>query len=403
MNIRMGVASVGLAALIVLASCAGSPRQVTVNVGGFHAAAAELTAELQLEGREEEVVTGAVEDFLDFLAQEYRRDFIDSMARIRRPSDLGDYLASKDGATTHRKVLDAFAVWDKDRRDQRWDEAKAERTETAHFLLLTMPGTAAHRERDFLARAAEEYFEASAVILSPDDTSAGRFHANMAALSGGKIVIALSPNSRPLGRANGISTTNYGFSATTDGALRIQATIRIPYYNALSTTALAHEIVHVRDILQKIDLSTAPWTGGGPAGKSDTDKKAFKAWAQDTFARVVPNDRTFGEGIAEYASARINPIRRAFYLAPDEELRTMSTQVSLVNDILSRPISVKDRRVRLLRYTELHSFVAFLIDTYGAKRFFDFYARVPPDEASFFAAYGTGFAGMQTRWNEARR
>jgi hypothetical protein len=99
----------------------------------------------------------------------------------------------------------------------------------------------------------------------------------------------------------------------------------------------------------------------------------------------------------------MNPIRRAFFASPDAELRALANQATLLNDSLTRPVTAKDSRLRHARYTELHSFVSYLIDTYGMNRFLGFYLRVPPDEANFIAAYGTDFAGMQIRWKEAMR
>lgn len=385
--------------LTALGSCAGAPPAArTVSETGLRQKAEELTADLALDPRDEALVADGIGAFLELLAKEYGKDFTDALPRLHRPSDLNAYLASQDETTASRKVLDAFRTWDRSRKDKGWREEGTERTETAHFALITMPGTAAYKERDFIARACEEYLEASAAFLKPDEASASRFHKNMASLSGGKVVVLLPPNSRPFGNFKSASATNYAFSISGEQSPRIQVSIRLPYYNALSTTALAHEIAHVRDIMQKIDLSTAP-SMSAPGAKAQD----FKAWAHATFEKCVPNDRPFGEGIAEYAAARVNPIQRAFYAPPDAELNLLATQARRLNDILSQSVTAKDSRIRLVRYTELHSFVAYLIDTYGMNRFLDFYLRVPPDEANFIAAYGTDFAGMQIRWKEATR
>ncbi len=333
---------------------------------------------------------------LEALADKYGADAVRDLQEIGSPEEFGAYLAVRHGTTAYQEALDAFRRWDRNSRTPRWKEKKLDRLETEHFIVVSMPGTPGFRDREYIAELLESQLDAIRGLLKPTPAMEERFAANMAVLEGGRVTVIVPPDTRAFPGFEDTANMNWGFRVDGD-RLDVEASIRLPYYNALSAYILAHEETHLLDIFYKLDLDSAP-----PLPERGDNFQEFvqalKVWTEDVFSRILPNDTAFGEGIAEYAAREISPMHRIFLGDPAEALRVMHRTVPPIPDILASSPSVKERSVRIVRYTELHSLVRYLIEEYGPDRFLEFYGEVPFSEEKFRKAYGMGFSAAQEEW-----
>jgi len=398
---------IAIAAAIALCSCATTkslpaPELERLDVAaGYIARAAGETAGSDFARRGMLCLLGRI-------GEKRGPEAVRALADLRSPVDLERLLVTRYAITPYEEALDAFMAWDRASRAPRWDPKKAVRLETEHFALVTMPGTPAHEDRAKLADLLEGQLDSIEAILDPDPAMRARFAANMASLASKKVEVVLPPDSRAFPGFGDTAQTSWGFAMGEEG-LGIVASINLPYYNPLSSAILAHEATHLLDIFYKLDLDSAP-----PIPRRDEDlaslpKKELEAfqgelqaWAKGVFAAIVPNDTAFGEGFAEYVAGKVNPLRRALIGSPNATLAAMSARTPLLGEVLAASPSVKDRRVRIVRYTELYSFVSYLIDRYGMDRFLAFYMKTPLAESNFEAAYGKGYGSMQGEWMAAR-
>ncbi len=385
---------------VVCLACGTAPHPSTADGPSQREASRALALAVSDEGEELTVMSEALERFLGAIAGRYGAAAAVSLSAVRTPRELRELLAVTCGTTPYEEALDAFMRWDRESRALRWDKKKLERTETQHFVVLSMPATPGYRDREYIASLLEKQLAAIASIMVPDATMEARFQANLDSLAGRKVEVLLPPSSRAFKGFGDTANTNWGFSLE-GGGLAIVASIQLPYYNALSASILAHEETHLLDIFYKLDLSSAP-----PLPKGSVSTKAFvdalRDWAKALFARIIPNDTGFGEGFAEYVASKLSPAHKVFLGDVDETLALMSHRTPLLDDILVSSPTSKDRRARIVRYTELHSFVSYLIRRSGRQAFMDFYMKVPFSEKEFVRVYGKNFSAMQAEWKAAR-
>jgi hypothetical protein len=387
----------------MLSSCATSPPIGPAFAESIGAASEAIAETIAPPPEDRPSVRSAIESMLTFIAVERGTEAASSLAGMRDPAELEAFLESRYGYTAYEEALRAFMYWDRHSKAPRWDPKAAERLETEHFSIAAMPGTAGYRERDYVARRLEALVSEISTLIGPDDAMRARFAGNLASVSERKIEVFLPPDSRSLPGFGSSAASSYGLAQTERG-LAITASIALPYYNALSSALLAHEVTHVLDIFFKLDASGAPSLPGPGAGATAerAAEKAFMAWAKPTFETIVPSDTGFGEGFAEYVAMRLSPLHRAFFGDPDALLRAMSRRAPLLDDILARSPAVKDRATRIVRYTELASFVDYLIERFGSDAFLSFYMRGPVAEARFAEVYGAGYKEMQAEWKASR-
>jgi len=394
-NARRLAAACSLAALLqfVPESIAGSPAGARPN-----AAAADAMGDAISESAEDRpVVRAAVEGLLDFIAEKRGKDAARVLSGMRKPGELGAFLASAYGATVYEEALEAFAKWDKAARAPDWKADGAARLETEHFAVIAMPGTAAYRDRDYVARLVERLASETAALIGPTGAARERLRRNLDAARTKKVEIALPPSSKAFGRRGSQGEVSLGFTAL--GSDIVPAfSIRLPYYNALSAASLAPEIAHVIDIFCKLDSREAPPLPeeGLIGAEADQARQALAKWARSTFEEIMPYDKGFGEGLAEYAADRACPFRRAFYGDPDDLLARK--KVSPSADVLKPLPDSADRLAKFFHTAELDSFVSFLVERGGLPRFLDFYMSAPQDEKRFKKAYGKSFTEAQAEW-----
>jgi hypothetical protein len=401
-----------IAAILALSSCAGFPKALPeAERQSLDEAADTIAAGMKRSpgpyaAEDALAATRATEAFFEYLGRRHPGS-TERIAAMRAASELAPYLASAFGETPYEDALAAFMEWDRAPAARAWDEAKADRLETEHFIVLSMPGTVGYEDREYVARLCERLLDAlqSRIALAlPEESAAmrARFAENMASLRANKVLIMLPPNSRAFKGFGDTASTNWGFTLD-GGALGIEASIKLPYFNALSSAILAHELTHLVEIFFKLDLDAAPPI---PAMKDGRPTKAYveslQAWAGPVFKAIVPWDTGFGEGFAERMAAEVSPMHQAFFDDPDELLRVARSRVPLSKDILAASPTVKDRRVRIVRYAELHSFVSYLIEARGLDAFLSFYMDVPVRESRFVEVYGSSYRAMQDKWMAAR-
>jgi hypothetical protein len=305
--------------------------------------------------------------------------------------------------TSYEEALAAYRYWAKRPSGPKWDQKKAERLETEHFVIVAMPGTKGYADREYLARMLERQVDNVTALIGPNAAMSESLARNLASVRGAKVEVVLPPDPRGLKGFNSTATTNYGMTLSGSEAA-VYASIVLPYYNSLSSAVLTHEVTHVLDIFFKLDARNAPPLPAADASPKEKRKAkdAFVAWVKPTFQAIMPSDKAFGEGFAEFVAERLSPFHRAFFPDPDAMLRVMSRRVPPLDDVLARSPSTKDRSQRIVRYTELCSFVTYLADSYGLDRFLDFYMGVPLEETRFIRVYGKGFREMQAEWRTAR-
>lgn len=413
---RPGLARLGAACLIALPlalyGCAGAPKPLPESRSKSLAEAADRIAagmrSVQGPGAEEDRLASAraTAALFEYLAAKHPGS-AERLAAMGGAEELGPYLASSFGETPYEDTLAAFMEWDKARAARPWEEAKADRLETEHFIILSMPGTAGYEDREYVARLCErllERLQSRIALALPEREAAMRanFEENMGSLGGKRVLIMLPPNSRAFKGFGDTASTNWGFRFDED-RLGIEASIKLPYYNALSSAILAHELTHLVEIFCKLDLGTAPripeMKGGRP---TKAYAQSLQAWADPVFKAIVPWNTGFGEGFAELMATEVSPMHEAFFADPDELLRVARSRVPLLGDILAASPTVKDRRVRIVRYAELHSFVSYLIKERGLDAFLSFYMDVPVRESRFAEVYGEGYKAMEAEWMAAR-
>jgi hypothetical protein len=395
------VVTAALAVAFLVSACASLPVIDSADRASLAAAAVAIAGRVVEGPGDLGPLTEAIERYFLFLA-EALPDSAARLARMRDPSELAPCLASSFGTTPYEEALSAFIHWDRERSGPRWSPSKVESLETEHFILETMPGTGAHRDREYLARLVERKFSEIEVLLAPDE--AGRARANISrnfeSLGKKKVELILPADSRAFKGFGDTANTSWGF-AIDEGGLAIVASIRMPYYNALSSAVLVHELTHVVDIFSKLDLDLAPPVPAS-GGNAREYAAALQAWAEPVFQAIVPYDQGFGEGLAEWVAMRLSPLHRAFFGDPDAMLRLEAARVPLLNDVLAASPTDKDRKLRIVRYTELASLVEFLVRRYGLEAFLEFYMSPPLVEEGFVAVYGQGYGAIQAEWKAAR-
>jgi hypothetical protein len=398
------LASAVLATALVLSSCATSSGISESGAESISAAADAMADAISAEAEDAIPLRSGIESFLLFIARERGPEAAGAIAAMRRPEELTAFLASRYGYTAYEEALSAYAYWSKHPKGPRWDAKAALRLETEHFVIVTMPGTAAHADRDYLARLLERQVVNVGALINPNEAMRANFERNLATIKGRKVEVILPPDPRSLKSFGSTAVTSYGLTFQ-DSQMAVIASIVLPYYNALSSAVLAHEVTHVLDIFFKLDARSAP-----PLPASDASAKArkeaidaFTAWAKPTFTTIIPSDKGFGEGFAEYAATRFSPLHRAFFADPDKLLGVMEKRVPPLDDVLARSPTTKDRMIRIVRYTELNSLVTYLVDRYGLERFLDFYMSVPLAESRFIEVFGKGYKAMQAEWRASTR
>jgi hypothetical protein len=399
---------IALAALAaaLLAACAGSPRPTELSQAdraSLAHAAQQVSSRMKGSEADRARFAEAALALYEYLAAA-RPGSAPALAAMKETAELAPYLASAYGTTPNEEIISAFMAWDEAVKRPLWKEKKLDRLETEHFTIVTMPGTAAFRDKEYIGRLSEDLLASIQAMVDPAPYSPlrARFAKNLSSLKDGKVEIILPPGSKAFDGFADTANTNWGF-AISDDRLAVASSIRLPYYNALSSAILAHELTHVVDIFFKLDLDTAPPIPAKKEGASMGDfAEALKDWAGPVFQRILPNDQAFGEGFAEYVARSVSPMRSAFFAPPDDALRVARARVPLLNDVLAANPSVKDRKVRIIRYAELDSLVSYLIGAYGIERFAAFYTTPPIDERGFAKAYGKGYAAIQAEWKAAR-
>jgi hypothetical protein len=402
-NIRIAaIATAMFMAAIILSSCATPPAPQGGAYDSFKVAADAMAASVSSDPGDLAPLSAGIGEFLDFIARERGHDAAMTIAAMRSPAELTAFLEAKYDYTAYEEALAAFQYWSDRPTGPRWDEKKTERLETEHFLILTMPGTAAHADREYIARLLETEVANIRELIGPNESMGTAFERNLASIKGKKIQVLLPPDPRGLKNFGSTATTSYGLELG-DSGIFVTASITLPYYNAMSSAILTHEVTHVLDIFFKLDARSAPPLPASNASKKERNgaMKAFAAWAKPTFEAIVPSDKGFGEGFGEFAAMRFSPIHRAFFPDPDELLVSMWKRVPPIDDILARSPTTKDKKIRIVRYTELNSFVTHLVDVYGLDRFLDFYMSVPVSEDRFLQVYGKNYKEMQADWKAA--
>ena len=395
---KKGAMLLGIVCLSALSAigCASVARVDPESLSALSSPAKYIAVEIAPEAEDRQSVEEGVRSLLTAIARRYGPDAARDLMKLSTSEDLRSYLAAAHGTTAYEETLTAFIRWNRESKAPAWNEKKLDRLETEHFVIVSLPGTPGYRDRGYLARLLERQLTEIENFMLPDEGMKKRFRANMDSLAGGRVEVIVPPNSKSFSQFGDTSNMNWGFSLK-DDRLDIVASIRLPYYNALSASILAHEETHLLDIFYKLDLSAAP-----PLPQNDGDRKAYiealGAWARDVFSRIFPNDTGFGEGFAEYVAAQLSPIHKVFIGNPDDALAVMHRRIPSIDDILAASPSVKDRTVRIVRYTELHSFVRYLMDAYGRERFLDFYMEVPLSEDKFRQVYGKDFRAMESEW-----
>jgi len=396
-------ASVVLAASLVFTACASSRDARRAEPYDLSAAADSMARAVSSEGADLPSLRAGIESYLSFIAEERGPEAGAALAAMRKPGDLAPFLAAKYGTTTYQEAIAAFMNWASHPKGPRWDPSAASRLETEHFVVVAMPGTPGYADRDYVARLLEAQAKNVGDLIGPNAKMAEAAARNLASIRGRKIEVDLPPDPRGLKDFGDTANSSYGLVADESG-LGLTASIVLPYYNAFSSAILTHEETHFLDIFFKLDARSAPPLPAADAPKSEKEAamKAFAAWAGPTFEAIVPSDKGFGEGFAEYAAMRFSPLHRAFFPDPDALLRVMCARVPPLPDVLAASPTVKDRMVRVVRYTELNSLVTYLIDHYGLERFLDFYMSAPVSEDRFTQVYGEGYKAIQAEWRAAR-
>jgi hypothetical protein len=388
---------------LVFPSCSTPPKAAAPEAAAMSAAADAMAETISEDPEEVAALRGGIESFLAFIAEERGPEAGRDIAAMRKPAELSDYLASRFGMTAYEEALAAYRYWAKRPSGPKWDLKKAERLETEHFAIVAIPGTKGYADREYLAHMLERQVENVTALIGPNEAMSEGLARNLASVKGAKVEVVLPPDPRGLKDFNSTATTNYGMTLSGSEAA-IYASILLPYYNSLSSAVLTHEVTHVLDIFFKLDARSAPPLPADDASPKEkrVAKDAFIAWAKPTFQAIMPSDRDFGEGFAEFSAERFSPLHRAFFPDPDAMLGVMWKRVPPLEDLLVNDPTKKDRSKRIVRYTELSSFVTYLVDSYGLDRFLDFYMGVPLEEARFIRVYGKDFKEMQAEWRAAR-
>jgi hypothetical protein len=367
-----------------------------------NSAAADAMADfINTPAADRPAVRAGVEALLDFVSEKRGALAASAIAAMRKPAELWAYLASGYKASACDVILDAFAKWDDAAEGQRWDQDRADRLESDRFVIETMPGTAAHRDRDYIARFAERAADEAAALIPKDAPARGILDYNLSAARRVKIELALVPSAKALGLSGGRGGVNLGLTIS-GSELAATASIKLPYYNALSTATLAPEIAHVIDVLCRLDPRKAPpMPDEGLVGReADKRRNALSSWARSSIEKILPYNQPFGEAFAEYAADRACPLRTAFLGLPEGILAGPGARPS--RDVLKGLPPQSDLKAWLFRMAELDSFALFLVERRGPRPFIDFYMSEAHDEARFRQVYGKPYAEAQAEWRSAR-
>ena len=393
-----------VASALLLSSCASVKHVPASGIESISVAADAMAESMSPAAEDLPYLRSALESFLVFLAEERGQEAVSAIAGMKSTDEVGAFLAGRYGYTAYEEALRAFMSWDASSKAPRWDPKKAQRLETEHFSIVAMPGTAGYHDREYLARLLERQASEVSSLIGPTDAMRETFARNLAAVSGSKIEVSLPPDSRSLRDFGDTARTSYGLTRASDGRLAVVASITLPYYNALSSAVLTHEVTHALDIFYKLDTRDAPPLPSSKASAKEgkAAMETFEAWVKPRFEEIIPSDKGFGEGFAEYISDRVNPLHRALFPDPDALLRAMHARVPPIPDILARSPTTKDRMIRIVRYTELDSFVSYLVDRNGLADFLDFYMSVPLSEKRFEAVFGEGYGEAQAEWRRDR-
>lgn len=395
-------AAAGLLAALLLAA-PGLAAEARAPARRPNAAAADAMAACVAAAPEDRpAIASGIEALLDFIAMRRGADAARAAASMRTPAELPSFLAGKLGTTVFEEAFDAAAAWEKAEGPIAWDAGKAARLETEHFVVVSMPGSAAHRDRDYVARFLERLVVDIGRLIAPNGAARSRLERNLGSARSMKVEIALSCSAGDFGKAGRSGEITYGLTVA-NRALVPTASIRMPYYNALSTAALAPEIAHLVDIYCKFDSGGAPPLPeeGLMGPEADRMRQDVAKWAQAAFERIIPNGTGLGEGFGEYVADRTCPLRAALYGEPEARLAVARKRIGLDRDVLERRAPPADRVAKAVLEIERDSFVSFLVERYGYSRFLDLYMAVPLTEKRFKEAYGKGFREAQAEWRSS--
>jgi hypothetical protein len=385
------------AAALSLAACAGLRPVGAEEELAIRTAAARLAADIPGIGS---VERGIVEDgvYWSFDAMA-RRDpsFVrEALPQLRTAEDIQRYTLRRFSMTTPEFALEVSMALD---RQTPFDYGSPVRQMSAlrtdHFTLRYYPGTRAAADLDRISFLAERTLEEILRLMAPTAAARERFSANLGRVNDGTISLILPPNSRYWKRFNATAQMTFGCGWDAGRGTHLDMTIGVPYFNTLGCATLAHEITHMVDLLCKLEPGDLEAPDGITAENAESVLGTLMKTAME---RIWPHDTPFGEGMAMYASTRIDPFHRYLLLPASAVLKAASARRPVRHGILLRSPVSPDRRTRILQYEELLGLVEHIVARNGIERFMEFYLTPPLTEERFTERYGIGYADMEAEW-----
>ncbi len=346
---------------------------------------------------ERELITNGIQELLAYLVAVRSDSVISELDRLSTIADLRNYIVHKLHKTPMELGLDAFLYWDVTKHyDYELHKDDVLEYESEHYVYRVFKNTRAHKDIERIIYLSEKYISDLIGFINPDKTVLKQFENNFSYLEEKKIVLELPPNSKYWEGFNQTASIDFGCSIS-DKGLQIKISIAFPYYNSLSTAVLTHEVTHMVDLLFKINIEQ---TKSLSHLRGDKLKESFDKWWNTVFKDIFPHDTQLGEGFAEYTSFKFSIFYRDIVLKSEERLHATKKSRAIRSSILKRPTSAWNRKVRLLQYTELQSFVTFLIEKYGKDKFIEFYFNPPLTEERFITLYDKSYSELEQEWRE---
>jgi hypothetical protein len=346
---------------------------------------------------EKELIAQGLQELLAYVVAVRSESVLHDLEKLNTTADLRHYMLNTLHKTPMELGLDAFLYWDETTHyDYQLHKDDVLEYESEHYVYKVFKDTPAHKDIEKIIFLCEKYISELIGFINPNEKILKRFENNFSYLEYKKILLELPPNSSYWKNFNRTASMKFGYGFGDDG-LKIEISIALPYFNILSSAVLTHEITHMVDLLFKIDLKKAEELSFLEPEKR---KPALNNWWEQVFKDIFPHDTQFGEGFAEYTAFQFSIFYRDLVLRPEERLHATKQSRAVRTRILKRPTASLNRKVRLLQYTELQSFVTFLIEKYGKEKFIAFYFSPPLTEERFIAFYNKSYSDMESEWRE---